>query len=86
MLRGKSLQKRHLIITLFAFFFSLFFNIDMIEGCALEPVRGTKKDAYLPVVESVEPLPLSSVVDGLKILIASSALFAAASSFFLSFA
>jgi hypothetical protein len=59
-----------------------------MEGCAPGVVCGTKKYAELPVVESVEPLPLHCPygVDVVELLIESSALFAAASSFFLSFA
>lgn len=57
----------------------------MMEGCAPTLVRGTKKYEDFLVGESVEALPLHLVVDSSKLLIVRSALFAAASSFFLSF-
>ena len=87
MLRGKSLQYRHLAITLSASFFSLFFTNDLMEGCAPGVVRGTKYDEDLV---AVEPLPLPAVgdIDCLQLSIpkaASWAFFAAAASFFPSF-
>lgn len=61
-----------------------------MEGCVPTSVCGTKKDEDLLVGQSVEPLPLPSVVDTPELLAtpttASSTLFAVASSFFLSFA
>ena len=78
---------RHLAITLFASFFSLYFTNDLMEGCAPTVVRGTKYDEDLM---AVEPLPLTAVadVDCLELSIpkaASWAFFAAAASFFPSF-
>jgi hypothetical protein len=63
MLRGKSLQKRHLPMTLSASCFSFFLTIDFMEGCAPCPVRGTKNDDLALAVAgddvpAVEPLPL----------------------------
>jgi hypothetical protein len=59
-----------------------------MEGCVPRVVHGTKKSVNLPVLESVEPLPLHcpSRVDVVELLTESSAFFVVASVFFLSFA